>query len=413
MNNEWQQSFLKDLEKNKNILLNNCHKTSNKYVPMYVVKEEFFDEYFKATEQKFQDPTKINPYLKFSSYQEYRIIKLISSLNKAKNKYYTNQENMKIDKERENTSPLIITNDIIKNSYELTTYVYLADWLHSIYLKDDPKRTRIQGKPVFVETVKNLTLKNKSFDIDYLNNKNSPANQEDIDNYNKILEVVIMLVRSGKLKEAQETAEYHNLHYISAMLNGGLPLNDFLIDEQEQFENVDFDLFPPNMKTRELFELKEYIQKHKHSAAEHRHSGGIMDFYDGVIGNPNWLLWIYSNYQDCEIDSEDKNWQIKYLQSYLSGNSNVIEKNNNNVYESLYVKILGLLNSRLVEEYTSVQKLEYHYSEGADFSKFYSKLRGKSIRDVINSLKSQQAYIEAVQSVYIYIYNNIGFLIRD
>lgn len=344
---------------------------------------------------------------------------MIQFLNKAKDKYAFHngdkrsiftEEKMDLGSSISNeseTSQLILVNSIIKNSFDMTSYVYLLDWLHSIYLKDEPSRSTVKEKPFFEKTAKKLISSgNKNFHPDVLNTQNDLVDREDNEKFKKILEMIIVSVRQGKLEEAQKLAEYHNQYFISAMLNGGLPLNDFLIDKVEKFEKVDFELFPPFMKTKDLSELQQKLNTLK---SVQINNNSIYQVYDQAIGNSNWLLWFYSIYDSFEThSSSDKYiWQIKMLQTYLCGNPSFLEKNNYNIYDSLYSNILSMLNIKIIESYSNVYNsvnnnsfLDYHFidKEEPDLLKNYNViLKGKNIHDVINIIKSSGNYQEAIK----------------
>ena len=197
MSREWNQNYLKEIDKIKQIIVKNTIK--GQLLPRNILKSDFFEEYFNNQEKLLKNSPGTNPFLKFSNYQEYRIMKLLNFLNKAKNKYNkqieTDGKKMDIDemendyKIKESTSPLILVNDIIKNSFELTTFVYLLDWLHSVYSKDESSRITPRQAVLFEKTKKKLSESRKNFHTDLINYKNDIADKEELEKLYKIIEI--------------------------------------------------------------------------------------------------------------------------------------------------------------------------------------------------------------------------------
>ena len=98
--------------------------------PQYILNiEDFLKEHMKTHETNIVNPITSNEDIKFSIYQEYRILELILNINRATN-YKISQR-----KQPPNTnSQLIISNNIIRNSPDLTSYVFLLEWLHKIFI---------------------------------------------------------------------------------------------------------------------------------------------------------------------------------------------------------------------------------------------------------------------------------------
>ena len=109
--------------------------------PQYILNiEDFLKEHMKTHETNIVNPITSNEDIKFSIYQEYRILELILNINRATN-YKISQR-----KQPPNTnSQLIISNNIIRNSPDLTSYVFLLEWLHKIF----NLRLGIQQNPYF------------------------------------------------------------------------------------------------------------------------------------------------------------------------------------------------------------------------------------------------------------------------
>lgn len=420
MNSEWNKFFLTEIEKLQQITLKHSKRTSE-FLPRYSLSREFFDQYLTAIENSYKEKNK-NPYLEFSNYQEYRLLSLLNNLNKAKLKFFLNtkerrdpiseddyQLGMDLDmsetncQDSRNTSQLVLVNNIIKNSFELTSYIFLLEWLQSIYFKSDPIRTK--HLEMLEKTCEKINKQKGKFDPDNLNSKVSDSiDIEDSDKYNKLMEQVVINIRRGKLEEAQKLAEYYQQGLISVMLNGGLPMNDFMLDNSEAFAKVDFDLFPPFMKNKEFYEIKNNITK----ILEYKQKGSNINesmINDKVSGNSNWLIWFQSIYEACDYNNDDAiSNPIKLMQTYLSGNPNFIENNKLPVYDVLYSHILSMLNFKIINEYSKDGNLlNVHYNEESpDFNKYFNKIsKGKDIKDLIKTIQSKPIFKETLKSDFL------------
>ena len=91
------------------------------YGPQYVLNiEEFLKEHMKTLVANLKNPIVNNEDIKFPLYREYKILELILNLYRA-----TNYKNSNSKPPPNLNSQLIISNNIIKDSSELTSYVYL------------------------------------------------------------------------------------------------------------------------------------------------------------------------------------------------------------------------------------------------------------------------------------------------
>ena len=413
MSKEWNLNFIKEMDTLKQMIRK--HNLKGEYLPRFILTPTFYEEYFNYQEKLLKNVPGVNPFLKYSNYQEYRIIKLLDNLNTAKNKFkkHTHAKNdekrnmMETDdyefdyKNRDSTSQLIRVNNIIKNSFELTTLIYLLEWLHSIYSKDDVTRESLRQALFFENTKRKVNATRNSFHPDMMNYNNNIVDREELEKFSRLLETILIHVRRGKLNEAQKIAEYNNQHFLSEMLNGGMPMNDFLLNKVETFNEIDFDLFPPFMKTKDFKEIELKIKKFQSSPNELYNN--VDNIFDKVVGNPNWLLWFYSVHEGCNInlspDGQPFNWQIKLLQTFLSGNSSYIETNEYSVHDLLYTYVLSLLNFRIIQEYQSNNKtIDYHFVETEpDFTKNFKDINGRNLIDIINIIKASEKYQDSVK----------------
>jgi hypothetical protein len=426
MKKEWSTPYLRDMDNLKELIINNSEETFD--FPRRKIVSSFNQEYPSKYLDKNLKDIDANPYIKFSNYQEYRLITLLSSLNKAKLKFQKNREaetissngseiGMMIDQEMNSyqprTSQLKLVNDIIKNSFELTSYIYILEWLQKIYTKDENYRDQTKERICFDKTCRNLIERGgEKFSPDLLLRKNQTVDQEEMEKFNRIMESIVVRIRQGKLDEAQKTAEYYNQSFLSAMLTGGLPMNDFILDNVESFRDFDFDLLPPFMKNNEY----QYFKKHIDLLKSQPVCSNLKSEYkfDKVIGNPNWQLWFNSVYEACDVsmsdDVHDKNhFNMKLLQSYLSGNPSFIDSQNLPIHDSLYSHVMSIFNFKLIEEYNKKSSnseylmLDYHFidQDKPDYVKNYNKLiKGKDINSLIDFIKSKDKYLEAVKKDY-------------
>lgn len=361
MNRELKFTVEKDLESLKRVVLDHVNLNEGNS-PKYIIRDEFYKKYFEIQETTIRNYTNTSPLFKYVNYHEFRITKLNSHLNQSRIKI-----NNPLPQVNTETSQLIKINNIIKGSFELTTYICLINWLESIYQKEDPRRVKLSEKVYLEKTAKRLhETNNKSFTPDMLFHVNNIVETREFENNRTILEQVLMHIRSGHLESAQKVAEYYNQYNISTMLNGGLPFNDFMLDPEEKFENVDFDLFPPYMNNREMEELKAYLNRGHFSPnstsrfnSNNTPYGQVVQFNDKIVGNANWLLWVFANHHSSSDDSQDKLVQTVMIQSYLSGNVITTEKREQSIYNRLYSQILSLFNLSLIEQYQSTELVEY------------------------------------------------------
>lgn len=395
MNTEWTKIYLRDLSQYRDTILKNCLSLTET-PPRYLLKENFSIDYFRLFENNLKNDYTSNPYIKFSNYQEYRILKLIHFLNKARVKFLNYKQEEKFSTE---TSQLVMINNIIKNSNELTSCVYLVEWLQSIYSKEDPTKIVKKDKTFFEQTAKIFHQKHLKFNPDNLNFVNNDINPLEQEAYSKISEIMVFFIRQGKLSEAQQFAEHQNQHFLSAMLNGGLPLNDFLIDKAESL-NIDFDLFLPFMKNKDLKELQENLQSYRQ--VQNIDYQNVINLHDGVVGNPNWILWFNFIYEACEVSDNQRLDHLKHMQSYLSGNPKILDVSQNlNIHETLYNHTNSFLNIKTISEYLSKERIDYYPVECPSVLNLYNKIKNKSLCDIVNLIKTQEVYNQATNKDFL------------
>jgi hypothetical protein len=388
---EWESLFMLNLRKTKEILLSNCKNTSD--IPIYKPTPKFLESYTKYLRECLTK-TDTNIYLKDAQTQEYRFLKLIECLNTSSHKFKENNnkyEDMLIDQPSEFTSQCLAVNHIIKSSHELTTCIYLLEWLQSIFIVDDiEQRIKVTAKPNFDNTAR----KGRQVHPDMFNNIDHRDFMDpgDVENHNKILDLILLSIRSGKIDEAQKKAHFHRQDYLAELLSGGLPFHDFLIDPISMCQNIDWDLFPPYMKTKEFYEVKELVTSKGHS--EDFIMNELNTRFDGFIGNANWILWLKSHYLLANEDS-NKIKQIKKINAYISGNSKFMERDKANIYEVLYFRVLHYLNTQLINSYNSTHKLDFNYT--ADTS--YVKKSNSTLWDIIQYIKTQNIFQEEIKNV--------------
>jgi hypothetical protein len=387
MNNDWQSNFLAHILKTKEYLIENSNKTNK--LPCYKTTPQFLEKYTKYLRTTFSK-TDSNIYLKDAQYQEFRFLKLLECLNTSSNKFKENNkgDRMQTDESSEFTSQILAVNNIIKSSHELTVCVYLLEWLQSIFMVDDIKERIKCTQFDFTKTAR-ANRRAITHPDDFNNSNPNSLDESDKENHIKLLDKIILNIRAGKLYEAEKEAEFHKQGYIGELLSGGLPFHDFLLDPVSEFENVDWDLFPPYMKTREFHEVKDFIKSQSSDIAMNT----INERFDSVVGNPNWILWLKSHYMLSDKDS-NKIKQIKRINSYISGNSKVIEKDTINIYEYLYFNILDYLNSELVLQYNKTEKLQFNYIPEVAY-----KSRSRKIIDLLHSVKTQKLFQDETEKV--------------
>ncbi len=401
-----------DLFNLKSEIISNAKKplSKEKLLPRYSTKQDFFETRASYLENHIRNfNTNENLNINYQNFQEYRLNKLFYYLQESNRKFKfhsSSKENLSGNF----TSQFCIVYDIIKGSRELISCIYLLNWLESIYLKDNPKRD-VEKK--FFFSNKLVYENEKDFnpdcfnDLTLLSKFNCIPSQNDMGEYFRILDRIVIKVRSGNLVEAQNYAEYNNLFNISAILFGGLPVNDFLFDDLIKIAKIDFDLFPNYMRNKDFEKLKmksDIIREtntnnnnidnfSNENFSDEKNNGGFNE--NDFVGNPNWLSWFYSNYQLSNIEDNDNSTKnlSKMLQSFLSGNSKYFENIENfNPYDWLYTKIMNIFNSKLIKEYLATQKLDLHFTDDPDFSQYLNDNSELKIEKIITELQKMEYY---------------------
>jgi hypothetical protein len=131
------------------------------YGAHYVVDVELFlSKYLTDLKSNIQDSFITNNEIKSFLMQEYKILSLLFNLNKVG----PFQRDQIINKDL--NSQLIISNNIIKNSYELTSYVYLLEWLNNIYeLKVETEDKDLFRRQSLENTAINPNMNNFQIDL--------------------------------------------------------------------------------------------------------------------------------------------------------------------------------------------------------------------------------------------------------
>jgi len=410
---DYLKSTKEDLNNLKIDILSNSKKAESdkSLLPRYSINQSFFKTQAEKLDRDIRNFNNKGSFARnFQNFQELRLSRLIYYLEEANKKYESHlQKNENLS--GNGTSQLCIVFDIIKNSRELITLLYLLKWLESIYLKDNPKRD-IERKFFFKNPL--INEKEKDFNPDCFNDSmllekfRCIPHDEDTKDYSRILERIVTKFRSGNMIEAQTFAEYNNLFNISSILYGGLPVNDFLFDDLSKIAKIDFDLFPSYMRNKEFENLikKANVLKQKDFSNNSNNlrnefktdlKEGIY-YENNIVGNPNWLSWLHSNNQLAENDtgeSEKRNSinLSRKLQSFLSGNSKYFENINNfNPYDILYTRILKLFNAKLIKKYLATQKLELHFTDDPDLNEYIASYSELSLDKIILELQRMEIY---------------------
>jgi hypothetical protein len=138
-------------------------QNSELYGPHYILDIELFmKEHMKSLEENLKNVAFATD-IRYAFYQEYKVLELIVNINRA------NQNKLVQNKNSPSSSQLIIANNIIKDSSEMTSYIYLLNWLQNIFsmeleLSDiEPlkKQTLIESAQI----LKNQSSKNFHFDM--------------------------------------------------------------------------------------------------------------------------------------------------------------------------------------------------------------------------------------------------------
>ena len=133
---------------------------------------------------------------------------------------------------------------------------------------------------------------------------------------------------------------------------------------------IDFDLFPPFMKTEEFYELKYIIEKDPKKMFKSAESI--------IFGNHDWLLWLVNNWISSSRMGNE-HFTLKQLYCLLSGKPN--NKNFSKVTseDEFFNSLSCLFNVKLIEKYNNAQFVDYEINHiNNDFI--------ESLRDDINTI---------------------------
>jgi hypothetical protein len=158
------QSLIVNSRKVKPFRMDEC-QDDEMYGAHYVVDVELFlSKYLTDLKSNIQDSFITNNEIKSFLMQEYKLLQLIYNLNKVG----PFQRDQLINKDL--TSQLIISNNIIKSSFELTSYVYLLEWLNNIYeLKVETEDKDLFRRQSLENTANNPNLNNFQIDLPEMN----------------------------------------------------------------------------------------------------------------------------------------------------------------------------------------------------------------------------------------------------
>lgn len=117
------------------------------------------------------------------------------------------------------------------------------------------------------------------------------------------------------------------------------------------------------------------------------------DIENNIIGNPNWISWLYSNYSLADKATEEEVIYSNLLQSFISGNSKHLESIYFfNVYDWLYTKFLNLFNYKLLQKYLAIEKIDLHFVDNPDLTGYMNANKDNSIEKIILELQSLEMY---------------------
>lgn len=371
---EWRDKFLSTLSKYKQVILNN---SSNWSLPKYKINPETFFPNYNEMLLSHLNSHNSNTFLDKIDYSEYRLVTLIACLNTANEKYASYYSKELSQYPQSSSSQMLRVNNIIKRSFELTSFIYILDWLQKIYQKD---RSLTSEKVEFTNI-------QKGFHPDLLNQKGT-LNEVNRKQYDELMSNVNLQIRRGEYAKAQEIAEYKNQFFLSAILDGGLAQNDFSIDSDELFRSVDFDLFPPYMKNKEFIEIKNAIQQNT-------------PLTDDVYGNQNWTLWLSSLYESSELCNTESSLQLNKMSCFLTGSAPLNKNYQEPIDDILYRNILLLFNSSLLEKYINDKAaIDYYYSTEGNVRKIIDSKNGKTIVDILSYIRNTEGFKELIAIDY-------------
>ena len=382
--NEFSEQFLNHLLDYKNTILQNSIENNNGTPKKIINKENFYENYINELISKNTMPNR-NKFLFQYEQSEIRIIKLIEnlSLSNMKYSYYLENPDQKIQK---TNSELIKVNEIIKNSPTLISYIYILKWIQNIkenyfnYLSLE--KNNLRDKEQF-ELNGKINFQEKGFD-----QLNQTQNEKDI-NYINFINQITCLIMSNDLYNTQNKIDERKQYYLSSILEGGLPLHDFSL-EAIDLQKFDIDLIPLYMKN---LEFNEFIIKTKNNPIP-------INLDDYVIGNNNWVLWLYTLFDSC--NDKTIHTQFNLLSRLLSGNCNNYNINSQNFDEFLFIKIMNLLNCELLDKMfkkNDDKYINYHFNsyDRENVNYLISSRNGKTIFDVIHEIRSSEEYNFLIQ----------------
>lgn len=346
--NEFTDKFISTLKLYKELTLaSSAPYTENAMPKRIIIDRPFFSAFQAQLEKASSDITNLK-FLNDSNEAEFRLLSLLKNLNDAKMKFLYYQTNPVTSYLK---SPLHEVNDTIKMSFELTTYVYLLKWLQECF--------NFSYKKSFEDTAKiDLSLSISTLD-------------DSIDTTAEFNSQLHRLLLQKDIYKVQEQCDRRSMHFLSSMLNGGLPLHDSVIDSQSN--DIDVDLLPPYMKNKDLLRVKGEAN-------------------DEVVGNANWVMWIATLFAsvDNSSNSFDNIFRI------ISGNTNNVLLNSKETYEYLYVNIVNLFNVTLFETMmkNSKHSVNFHFSsdEEENMNRIIRTRQGKNFDSIAEMIRNSNEY---------------------
>ena len=346
--NEFTDKFISTLKLYKELTLSSSAPyTENAMPKKIIIDRPFFSAFQAQLEKASADITNLK-FLNDSNEAEFRLLSLLKNLNDAKMKFMYYQTNPVSSYLK---SPLHEVNDTIKMSFELTTYVYLLKWLQECF--------NFSYKKSFEDTAKiDLSLSISTLD-------------ESIDTTSDFNSQLHRLLLQKDIYKVQEQCDRRSMHFLTSMLNGGLPLHDSVIDSQSS--DIDVDLLPPYMKNKDLLRVKGEAN-------------------DEVVGNANWVMWIATLFAsvDASSNSFDNIFRI------ISGNTNNVLVNSKETYEYLYVNIVNLFNVTLFETMmkNSKHSVNFHFSsdEEENMNRIIRTRQGKNFDSIAEMIRNSNEY---------------------
>ena len=317
----------------------------------------------------FSTPNKIQYFDPFIA-QECKFISLIQTFSECKSKLsqYANK-NTHLNSVK---NSLIQINEIIKQTPELTLYLYILKYIQQIYTL---KNEKFKENSIILDLLSDRTelknTKNIGAGIDYLDENFNCGQHE----RRMFLNQIIYYVLEGKMNVAQNYCMFRKQEEIGQILGGGLAAFDVNLKEDlkdNALPLLDSDLLPPYMKTQTLDEVSSKVNSTSILNIDLEQEQIIQEstFY----GNTHWLLWLTNLFQILQENSANSevNYSEMILFRLLCGYKEDFKLTSGNVYEFLYINLLFYFNSKLIQKiYENPNNIKYEFSEESELQKAY------------------------------------------